>query len=85
MVTPAADLADRVRARLAGPVEPAAVARAARAEGVVLGAAALLRLVDDVRARVTGAGPLQPLLALEGVTDVLVNGGGAVWVDDGGG
>ncbi|WP_374115941.1 TadA family conjugal transfer-associated ATPase [Kineococcus sp. TRM81007] len=84
-MTPAADLADRVRARLAGPVEPAAVARAARAEGVVLGAAALLRLVDDVRARVTGAGPLQPLLALEGVTDVLVNGGGAVWVDDGGG
>ncbi len=84
-VTPGADLADRVRARLSGEVEPAAVARAARAEGVVLGAAALLRLVDDVRARVTGAGPLQPLLALEGVTDVLVNGGGAVWVDDGGG
>ncbi len=79
------DLADRVRSRLTGPVEPAAVAEAARAEGVVLGAAALLRLVDDVRARVTGAGPLQPLLALEGVTDVLVNGGGRVWVDDGSG
>ncbi|WP_432572054.1 TadA family conjugal transfer-associated ATPase [Kineococcus sp. SYSU DK005] len=77
------DLADRVRARLSGPVDPGAVAGAARAEGVVLGAAALLRLVDDVRARVTGAGPLQPLLTREGVTDVLVNGGGRVWVDDG--
>ncbi|WP_432497136.1 TadA family conjugal transfer-associated ATPase [Kineococcus auxinigenes] len=77
------ELAERVRSRLRGPVEPAAVAEAARAEGVVLGAAALLRLVDDVRAQVSGAGPLQPLLALEGVTDVLVNGGGRVWVDDG--
>ncbi|WP_432496709.1 TadA family conjugal transfer-associated ATPase [Kineococcus gypseus] len=80
-----ADLAERVRARLSGPVDPVAVAAAARAEGVVLGAAALLRLVDDVRDRVSGAGPLQPLLSREGVTDVLVNGGGRVWVDDGAG
>ncbi|MGI4894692.1 MAG: TadA family conjugal transfer-associated ATPase [Janthinobacterium lividum] len=78
-----ADLVARVRDRLEGPVDPAAVAAAARAEGVVLGAAALLKLVDDVRAEVTGAGALQPLLDREGVTDVLVNGGGGVWVDDG--
>ena len=80
-----ADLVSRVRDRLEGPPGPAAVAAAARAEGVVLGAAALLRLVDDVQAAVTGAGPLQPLLSGAGVTDVLVNGGGSVWVDDGDG
>jgi pilus assembly protein CpaF len=79
---------EAVRDRLARegtPPDPPAVAAAARAEGVVLGAADLLRLLDGVGAALTGAGRLQPLLEAPGTTDVLVNGGGAVWVDDGAG
>ncbi|WP_369052618.1 TadA family conjugal transfer-associated ATPase [Kineococcus terrestris] len=86
----------RVRDRLlAGPAVPTGltgdrglterVAVAARAEGLVLGAPGLLRLVDAVRAELTGCGRLQPLVEAPGTTDVLVNGGGRVWVDDGGG
>jgi pilus assembly protein CpaF len=37
----------------------------------------------DVEAELTGAGPLEPLLALAGVTDVLVNGPHEVWIDRG--
>jgi pilus assembly protein CpaF len=37
----------------------------------------------DVTAEVTGAGPLEPLLALPGVSDVLVNGPEDVWLDRG--
>lgn len=39
------------------------------------------RLVAGVLAEVTGLGPLEPLLADDGVTDILVNGPGAVWVE----
>jgi pilus assembly protein CpaF len=38
-----------------------------------------------VDAELHGAGPLEPLLATPGVTDVLVNGPDAVWLDRGGG
>lgn len=81
-------IVEAVRERLARDgtaPEPSAVAAAARAEGVVLGAADLLRLLDGVGAELVGAGRLQPLLQVPGTTDVLVNGGGAVWVDDGAG
>lgn len=37
--------------------------------------------VNRLRARMAGLGPLEPLLADPGVTDVLVNGTGAVWVE----
>src|SRR6201999_73726 len=46
--------------------------------------AALAQLSRSVRAELLGAGPLEPLLALPGVTDVLVNGAGDVWIDRGG-
>jgi pilus assembly protein CpaF len=39
----------------------------------------------DVEAELTGMGPLEPLLALRGVTDVLVNGPDEVWIDRGAG
>jgi pilus assembly protein CpaF len=38
-----------------------------------------------LREQVLGFGPLEPWIALATVTDVLVNGDGAVWVDRGGG
>ncbi|WP_136313077.1 TadA family conjugal transfer-associated ATPase [Actinomyces procaprae] len=47
------------------------------------GAGGLARLTRHVRADVAGAGPvLQPLLQLDGVTDVLV-GAGRTWIDRG--
>lgn len=75
----------------AGPAEAestpddGALADALRASGRVLGSDALRDLTRAARAELTGAGPLQPLLELPGVTDVLVNGPHEVWVDRGGG
>lgn len=48
------------------------------AEGVAIESALL-------REQVLGFGPLEPWIALASVTDILVNGDGAVWVDRGGG
>ena len=82
------DLTERVRRRLAArgaAPSPAHVAAAVREEGVVLGAASLLALVDALRADLAGFGPLEAVLRVPGTTDVLVNGGGAVWCDRGDG
>jgi pilus assembly protein CpaF len=51
----------------------------------VLGDAAVLEATELVRHELLGAGPLEDLLAEPDVTDVLVNGPGEVWVDDGAG
>jgi pilus assembly protein CpaF len=84
-----AALVDRVRARLAaagGRTTPSAVAAAVRAEagGVAtdLDVLAALRLL---RQELVGAGPLDELLRDPRTTDVLVLGGGVVWVDRGAG
>ena len=61
----------------------AAVTRALRSEGVVLGGARVLALVAAVRAELTGFGPLEPLLADPETSDVLVNGPDQVWLDRG--
>jgi pilus assembly protein CpaF len=82
------DLLERVRDRLASSGaswDPAAVARALRAEGRPVGDAEALAVLDDLRRDVLGAGPLEPLLRAEGVTDVLVNGPEQVYVDRGDG
>ncbi len=82
----ARDLLDRVRARLAtadAEPTPARVAAALRAEGRVLGDAAVLGVVGTLRAELAGAGPLEALLRDPAVTDVLVNAPGEVWVDRG--
>ena len=81
-------LVDAVRARLArdgADVTPARVAAALRERGSPVGDAAVLAVHDRLSADVLGAGPLEPLLRLEGVTDVLVNGPAAVYVDRGAG
>jgi pilus assembly protein CpaF len=76
------DLVDRVRRRLVA--EPAGLEAAVRAEsGGILDDAVFAGLARDVEAELHGAGPLEPLLALAGVTDVLVNGPDSVWVDRG--
>ena len=81
-------LVDRVRSRLVAQnadATPALVAAALRAEGLVLGDAAVLELVGELRHELIGAGPLEPLLALPGVTDIVVNGPRQVWIDRGSG
>ncbi|MCV7193343.1 TadA family conjugal transfer-associated ATPase [Mycolicibacterium brumae] len=82
-------LIDRVRDRLAaepGPLRPAVVAQAIRAEtGGVLGDAEVLAGLRLLQTELTGAGLLQPLLGGPNVTDVLVTAPESVWVDDGNG
>ena len=82
-------LIDRVRERLAAEsatVRPTTVAAAIRAEsGGLLGDAEVLANLQVVATELTGAGILEPLLADDRTTDVLVTGPDAVWVDDGNG
>lgn len=83
------ELLDRVRERLAaadGDPTPATVAAAIRSEsGGVLGDTDLLAALRVLQTELTGAGPLDALLAEPGVTDVLVTAPDAVWVDRGAG
>ena len=50
-----------------------------------MGDATVLAVLDSLRLDVLGAGPLEPLLRLEGVTDVLVNGSRQVFLERGDG
>ena len=78
------DVRDRL-ARAGEALTPQRVADALRTGGRPVGDAAVLAVHDALLREVEGAGPLQPLLALPDVTDVLVNGPGHVWVDRGDG
>ncbi|WP_436702035.1 TadA family conjugal transfer-associated ATPase [Nocardioides sp. BYT-33-1] len=81
-------LVEEVRARLArepGDLSPHRVAQALREAGRPVGDATVLAVYEALRRDVIGAGPLEPLLGLPGVTDVLVNGPGPVRVDRGDG
>ncbi len=90
---PTADpmLLERVRGRLARELQrgdslaPERVAWALRQEGAPVGDATARAVLDSLHLDVVGAGPLQELLDLDGVTDVLVNGPGAVYVERGSG
>ena len=68
------------RGQRAGPVE---VAAALRALGQLVSDTAVRATVDALRRDSVGAGPLDPLLELPGVTDVVVNGPDQVYVDCG--
>jgi pilus assembly protein CpaF len=70
-------------ARDGSQLSPQRVAQALREDGRPVGDATVLAVHDALRRDVHGAGPLEPLLALPGVTDVLVNGAGQVWLDRG--
>lgn len=84
-------LLERVRTRLArdldqgDALEPERVAMALREEGRPVGEATAIAVLDSLRLDVVGAGPLQELLESDGVTDVLVNGPDAVYVERGAG
>jgi pilus assembly protein CpaF len=78
------DVRDRL-ARSPGDLSPHRVAEALRAAGRPVGDATVLAVHEALRRDVVGAGPLDPLLRLPGVTDVLVNGPHEVWFDRGDG
>jgi pilus assembly protein CpaF len=81
-----AALVERVRWRLARsgtPASPDRVAAAVLAEAGVRSDSELLAAVTALGREIDGAGPLAPLLAQPGVTDVLVNGPTEVWIDRG--
>lgn len=83
-----AHLVDDVRRRLAeqpGELTPHRVAQALRATGAPVGDAAVLAVHDALARDVLGAGVLEPLLRLPGVTDVVVNGPDQVWIERGNG
>lgn len=85
---PSAELLDGVRerlARVAAPLTPQLVAQVLREQGRPVGDATVLAVHDALHRDVVGSGPLEPLLRLPGVTDVLVNGAEQVWIDRGSG
>ncbi len=74
----------RTRLALLGRLHtPADVATAMRAEGHVVTDVALMETLELLHRHSVGAGPLEGLLALPGVTDILVNGPRQVFVDRG--
>ena len=78
-------LVDRVRRRLSAG-HSADVAGILRDDPELLvDDAVLAGLRREVDAEISGAGPLEPLLGIPGVTDVLVNAPDEVWVDCGSG
>ncbi len=88
-MTGADALVDRVRRRLVehgGAADPGRVASAVwdESHGIV-DDAVFAGLQHAVTAELLGAGPLEPLLAADGVTDVLVNGPDQIWFDRGSG
>ena len=76
------ELVERVRRRLVtGPADLDEVVRA-EAAGIV-DDAVLADLRREVSSELVGAGPLEGLLAVPGVSDVLVNAPDSVWIDRG--
>jgi len=65
--------------------EPENVAVVADADVATEGVGGAAARRGALEAGLLGAGPLEPLLQLHGVTDVVVNGDGSVWLDTGGG
>lgn len=79
---------ERVRTELAGlgrPHTAVDVARALGRLGEVVSDASISQTLQQLRRESTGAGPLDPLLSIPGVTDVLVNGPDRVYIDRGAG
>lgn len=84
----APEVIDGVRewlARVPGALTPQRVAEALRAAGRPVGDATVLAVHEVLRRDIVGAGPLEPLLRLPGVTDVVVNGPDRVFLDRGAG
>ena len=66
---------------LHGPMSPDRIEGLVRSAEPLLAATEVNRVVRAVTDVVTGLGPLAPLLADPSVSDILVNGSGAVWIE----
>ncbi|HWU33497.1 MAG TPA: TadA family conjugal transfer-associated ATPase [Marmoricola sp.] len=77
-----AEVRDRL-VRSGSTVTPESVALALQSIGRPLGDRDVLEVHDALLRGSRGAGPLEDLLQLDGVTDVLVNGSDQVWFDRG--
>lgn len=69
--------------RLGRAPDETALAKVVDPERVTLGTQGVLGARLALQSMLLGAGPLEPLLADELVTDIAVNGDGSVWVDRG--
>jgi pilus assembly protein CpaF len=79
-------LLERVRLRMAADsASPDLGALTRRESELVVDSGALAELSGQLSAELRGAGPLEELLALPGVTDVLVNAPEEIWFDRGAG
>lgn len=82
------DLLARVQRRVAetsAELTPSEVAGLVREEAGVISDGDVLEVLRSLRDDSTGFGPLEPLLAVAGVTDIVVNGPDSVWLDRGSG
>lgn len=84
------DLLEKIQRRMIddpslGESDPAVMARLVREEAGVISDVDVLAVLRRLRHDAAGTGRLEELLALEGVTDVLVNGREEVWIDRGDG
>jgi pilus assembly protein CpaF len=70
-----------VAAERPGHVRPEEIVDAVRSRAPLLPTAEARRLAGAVAARISGLGPLDPLLADPTVTEVMVNGPGPVWIE----
>jgi pilus assembly protein CpaF len=80
---PDSQLLSAIRRGLGETANVADVARQLREQSPAAGSAQLLDSIGAVAAEVIGAGPLEGLLDEPGVSDILVNGRGPVWIDRG--
>ncbi|MEO6886982.1 MAG: TadA family conjugal transfer-associated ATPase [Jatrophihabitantaceae bacterium] len=79
------ELVERVRHRLVTDADAELGAVIRSESGGIVDDAVFAALHRDIAAQLTGAGPLEPLIAMDGVTDVLVNAADQVWYDRGNG
>lgn len=81
-----AEIISKVQRRLAeepGTAQPAQVAALIREEAVVISDLDVLEIMRTLRDDTVGVGPLEQVLAIDGVTDICVNGPTDVFYDRG--
>lgn len=75
----------RTIATMPTPPDSAEIATLVRTHAGVISNEDIVLVLRQLRSDSIGVGPLEPLLALPGVTDILVNGHNSVWIDRGAG